>query len=97
MLVGTTEPSSKKESCNRVLTLRAGLRKVVPVSGDAPPRQSLERGNTVTQPTQPTQFRRAVVNGKLLSVKQTVLFDKYMKESENFRTRFMQLSSEVSK
>lgn len=47
--------------------------------------------------TQPTQFRRAVVNGKLLSVKQTVLFDKYMKESENFRTRFMQLSSEVSK
>lgn len=94
MLVGTTEPSSKKESCNRVLTLRAGLRKVVPVSGDAPPRQSLERGNTVTQPT---QFRRAVVNGKLLSVKQTVLFDKYMKESENFRTRFMQLSSEVSK
>lgn len=51
----------------------------------------------MTQPTQPTQFRRAVVNGKLLSVKQTVLFDKYMKESENFRTRFMQLSSEVSK
>ena len=48
----------------------------------------------MSQTTTP-KFRRAVVNGKLLSAKQTVLFDKLMAESETFRTRFAKLSSEV--
>lgn len=44
--------------------------------------------------TQPTTFRRAVVNGKLLSVKQTILFDKLMAESDTFRIQFAKLSME---
>lgn len=71
------------------MTLSAGPRKVVFVSGTSPP--DLERGNTVTQPT---TFRRAVVNGKLLSVKQTILFDKLMAESDTFRIQFAKLSME---
>jgi hypothetical protein len=35
---------------------------------------------------------RALVNGKLLSVKQTEKFNYYMETSETFRDRFIQLS-----
>jgi hypothetical protein len=40
---------------------------------------------------------RKIVNGKRLSVTQTAKFDYFMANSEKFRTRFIQLSSQVSK
>jgi hypothetical protein len=37
---------------------------------------------------------RALVNGVLLTVRQTEKFNHFMENSENFRTRFIQLSME---
>lgn len=36
--------------------------------------------------------RRIVVNGKLLTYKQTALFEKLIRESDTFQKRFMELS-----
>lgn len=39
-----------------------------------------------------TSGRRIMVNGKLLTYKQTALFEKLMQESETFPKRFAELS-----
>lgn len=40
---------------------------------------------------------RLAVNGKILTIKQSRQFEKYMAESDTFRQKFMELSNQVKK